>query len=102
MNPAYDFARMRELLDEYKPSRERSLAATKLDECELWLTRCQPAEEARARDMTAPAPAATEWPAGTVAAIGYQGPAAHTYTPMCAGHHPPMEPCPPAAPGQPS
>lgn len=26
----------------YEPSRERSLAFTKLDECELWLTRCKP------------------------------------------------------------
>jgi len=32
MNPAYHFQRMRELLDEHKPSRERSLTAAKLDE----------------------------------------------------------------------
>lgn len=39
-----------------------------------------------------------EWPAGAkVTPIGYQGPAAHTYTPGCAGHHPPSQPCPPAA-----
>lgn len=29
---------------DYAPSRERSLALTKLDEAELWLTRCAPAE----------------------------------------------------------
>lgn len=56
MNPTYHFARMRELLDEYEPSRERSLAATKLDECELWLTRCKPTREALERDQAAPAP----------------------------------------------
>jgi hypothetical protein len=54
MNPAYHFARMRELLDEYEPSRERSLAATKIDEAELWLTRCTPTEEASNRDMAEP------------------------------------------------
>lgn len=52
MNPAYHFARMRELLNEYEPSRERSLAATKLDECELWLSWCRPTPEAVQRDMT--------------------------------------------------
>jgi hypothetical protein len=32
---------IRELLEqEHRPSRERSLASTKLDEFELWLTRC--------------------------------------------------------------
>ena len=51
MNPTYHFARMRELLDEHEPSRERSLAATKLDECEMWLARCAPTEEARSRDL---------------------------------------------------
>ena len=54
MNPNYFFARMRELLDEFEPSRERSLAATKLDECELWLSRCQPAQDALQRDQAAP------------------------------------------------
>lgn len=54
MNPSYFFARMRELLDEFEPSRERSLAATKLDECELWLSRCHPAAEALQRDQAAP------------------------------------------------
>ena len=53
MNPTYHFARMRELIEEYEPSRERSLVATKIDEAELWLTRCQPTEEARTRDMAA-------------------------------------------------
>lgn len=43
--------RLRELLnDQYQPSRERSLAATKLDEFELWLTRCAPTDEALTRD----------------------------------------------------
>jgi hypothetical protein len=58
MNPTYHFTRMRELLEEFEPSRERSLAATKLDECEMWLDRCSPTEEARNRDMAAPAPRA--------------------------------------------
>ncbi len=35
--------RMRDLLEEFEPSRERSLAATKLDEFEMWLSRCKPA-----------------------------------------------------------
>lgn len=56
MNPKYHFARMRELLEEYEPSRERSLVATKLDEAELWLTRCTPTQEALGRDLVAPAP----------------------------------------------
>lgn len=56
MNAAYHFARMRELLDEFEPSRERSLAATKLDECELWLDRCQRTQEALTRDQAAPDP----------------------------------------------
>ena len=56
MNPAYHFARMRELLGEYEPSREKSLAATKLDEAEMWLARATPTEEARNRDLQAPAP----------------------------------------------
>lgn len=51
MNPTYHFTRMRELLEEYQPSRELSLAKTKLDECELWLTRCQPTIEALTRDQ---------------------------------------------------
>jgi hypothetical protein len=57
MNPAYHFAKMRELIEEHQPSRERSLVATKIDEAELWLTRCTPTEEARNRDRAAPAPA---------------------------------------------
>jgi hypothetical protein len=55
MNPKYNFARMRELLGEYEPSRERSLAATKLDEAELWLTRCAPTKEALQRDQASSA-----------------------------------------------
>lgn len=53
MNPKYHIDRCRALLDEYEPSRERSLAATKLDEFELWLTRCKPTEEALNRDGAA-------------------------------------------------
>lgn len=30
----------------YEPNRERALALTKLDECELWLGRCKPRETA--------------------------------------------------------
>jgi hypothetical protein len=56
MNPAYHFKRMRELLDEHEPSRERSLAATKLDECEMWLDKCVITAEALGRDQDAPAP----------------------------------------------
>ena len=34
------------------------LAATRLDECEMWLARCKPTAEALGRDLCAPAPAA--------------------------------------------
>lgn len=51
MNPTYHFARVRDLLDEYQPSRERSLAATKLDEAEMWLAKCTPTAEAANRDQ---------------------------------------------------
>lgn len=54
MNPAYHFNRMREMLDEYKPSREKALALTKLDECEMWFTRCEPTETALATDLCEP------------------------------------------------
>lgn len=73
MNPTYHFARVRELLDEFGPSRERSLAATKLDECEMWLARCQPTAEAFNRDQAAPAPVVAQ----------------HTWTPGCDGLHAP-------------
>jgi hypothetical protein len=63
MNPVYHIARMRELIEEYEPSRERSLAITKLDECEMWLAKCTPAKEALERDQAAPAPVRT--PEGT-------------------------------------
>lgn len=56
MNSTYFLDRMRDLLEEFEPSRERSLAATKLDECEMWLARCRRTEEARNRDMVAPDP----------------------------------------------
>jgi hypothetical protein len=50
MNPTYHFSRARDMSEEYKPSRERSLVQTKLDEAELWLTKCEPTEEALNRD----------------------------------------------------
>lgn len=53
MNPAYHFTRMRELFDEFVPSRERPLAITKLDECEMWLAKCHPTQEALNRDQAA-------------------------------------------------
>jgi hypothetical protein len=54
MNPKYYLAQMHEVLEEFEPSRERSLAATKLDECEMWLARCKPTAEALRRDLAAP------------------------------------------------
>jgi hypothetical protein len=36
LNPIYHFEKMREVLNEFEPSRELSLAKTKLEECELW------------------------------------------------------------------
>lgn len=56
LNPQYYIRQIRELLDEYDPSRERSLAVTKLDELEMWLARCTPSQEAVERDMMAVAP----------------------------------------------
>lgn len=53
MNPTYHIGRARDLLDEFKPSRERSLAATKLDEFEMWLAKCEPTQEALERDQEA-------------------------------------------------
>lgn len=76
MNPTYHFRQMRELLNEYEPSREKSLAATKLDECEMWLAKCEPTREALERDQRAPA-------VGAIPATGYTGPAAHTFTTGC-------------------
>lgn len=52
LNPQYYFKQMREHLEEYNPSRERSLAATKLEECEMWLAKCTLTDEARMRDMS--------------------------------------------------
>lgn len=56
MNPGYFIGRVRDLLEEFEPSRERSLAATKLDEFELWLNRCRRTAEALNCDKAAPAP----------------------------------------------
>lgn len=52
MNPRYHIGRVRQLVEEFEPSRERSLAATKLDEFEMWLSRCEPTQEALGRDLT--------------------------------------------------
>ena len=41
----------------YEASRERALALTKLDECELWLGRCEPKETAAPTLKGAAAPA---------------------------------------------
>lgn len=43
----------REIETVYESSRERALALTKLDECEMWLGRCEP------REAAAPAPDGT-------------------------------------------
>lgn len=56
MNPTFHVQRCRDLLNEFEGSRERSLAATKLDEFEMWLSRCKPTAEALERDQAAPAP----------------------------------------------
>lgn len=45
-DPIWHFAGMRELIDERKPSPEREQALTKLAECEMWLAKCEPSEEA--------------------------------------------------------
>jgi hypothetical protein len=58
MNPGYHLARVRDLIEEFEPSRERSLAATKLDEMEMWLLRCKPTQEALGRDQAAAPPPA--------------------------------------------
>lgn len=34
-------AALREMIEGLPPSRERSLALTKLDECEMWLVRAE-------------------------------------------------------------
>lgn len=54
LNPAYQFGKLRDVLGEFEPSRELSLAKTKLEECELWLTKCRPTREAVERDMVEP------------------------------------------------
>jgi len=56
MSPTFHIGRCRDLRDEFEPSRERSLAVTKLDEFEMWLQRCRPTQEALRRDQAAPAP----------------------------------------------
>jgi hypothetical protein len=56
LNPVYHFEKLREVLDEFQPSRELSLARTKLEECELWLSKCHPRTDALMRDqVSAPA-----------------------------------------------
>jgi hypothetical protein len=56
LNPASHITAMREVIAEHQPSRERSLAVTKLDALEMWLARCTPSAEALARDLRAAAP----------------------------------------------
>jgi hypothetical protein len=56
LNPIYHFDQMREVLAEFEPSRELSLAKTKLEECEMWLAKCRPTQEALHRDLKAPEP----------------------------------------------
>jgi hypothetical protein len=54
MNPGYFLTRVRDgITRDYEPSRERSLVLTKLDEAELWLSRCEPTAEALTRDQQA-------------------------------------------------
>jgi hypothetical protein len=53
------FANLRILLDQYVPSRELSLARTKLDECLMWLDRCEPTAEAIARELAGKRPVET-------------------------------------------
>jgi hypothetical protein len=94
MNPVYFFGQMRELLNEYEPGRERSLAATKLDECEFWLSNATPTELALYRDGVAARPTRTAvMLADEIKPTGYQGPAAHTFTAGCDGFHPVGEQC---------
>lgn len=48
MDPEEIFAEFRKAVeDEIEPSRELSLALTKLDEFKLWLTQCTPKKEVR-------------------------------------------------------
>lgn len=51
MDRTYQFSKMRDLLAEFEPSRERTLAADKLDECEMWLACCKRTDEALHRDL---------------------------------------------------
>jgi hypothetical protein len=66
LNPNYQFSKIREVVEEFEPSRERALVLTKLDEAELWLTRCVPTEEALNRDQRAPAPGTELGPSGKI------------------------------------
>lgn len=53
MNPRYHFQKMKDHVEaDFVSSRERSLALTKIDEAELWLTRCEPTDEAKLRDTS--------------------------------------------------
>lgn len=51
-NPDYFFDRLRDVLDDYESSRELALVKTKIDEAELWLTKCKPTKEALERDRS--------------------------------------------------
>lgn len=76
LNPIYHFEKMRDVLNEFEPSRELSLAKTKLEECELWLTKCRPTKEAVERDMAALAPGSRIAADGELGPIsgGFMGP----------------------------
>lgn len=52
LNSKYFFGRLRDVLDDYESSRELALVKTKIDEAELWLTKCKPTKEALERDQT--------------------------------------------------
>jgi hypothetical protein len=51
MNPGYHFGRMRELIEEFKPSEERAKAKACIKEAEMWLSKCLPTDEALTRDQ---------------------------------------------------
>lgn len=53
MNNEYFFRRMEELIEEYVPSRQRTQAKLKLEECALWLSTCTRKQETVERDTYA-------------------------------------------------
>lgn len=73
--PNYLFARLRELIGEYEPSEELSIAAVKLAECEKWLSRSTPTAGLAQRTAAA---SAVQVPAAAILAQ-------HSWTPDCDG-----------------